>query len=98
VEGVRGSLPGRVLPRFLGPDEGLSTTRDNLLHHARVGVPSVQVLCAVPRFRQGRSCGWFGRLCGQAHGGLDHEVIVEAPGTAPFRGSEKTEWGRHVGS
>ena len=29
--------------------------RDSLRHHARVGVPSVQVLCAVPRFR------WFRR-------------------------------------
>jgi hypothetical protein len=58
------------LPRLLGPDEGLSTTRDSLLLHARVGVPSVLVLCAVPqfrRFRRWRSCGiWFGRLCGQA--------------------------------
>ena len=64
-----------LLPRFLRPVEGLSTTRDSLSHHTHVGVPSVQVLCAVPRFRRfrrGRSCGiWFGRLCGQAHGGQD---------------------------
>jgi len=34
------SLPGRSLPWFPGPGEGLSTTQDSLFHHTCVGVPA----------------------------------------------------------
>ena len=54
------------------PDDLLMSTRDSLPHHGRAGVPSVQVLCAVPRFRRRRSCRiGFGCLGRQAHGRQD---------------------------
>jgi hypothetical protein len=69
---------------WCSPDDAVSTTRDGLPHHAPVGIPSVQILSAVPRFGWfgwRRSCGrWFGCLRGQAHGGqdlLDGVVVLD---------------------
>jgi len=59
--------PGRVLPRFLCLTRALDHA-SSLLLHARVGVPSVQVLCASPvQTVQTEEVlrDMFGRLCGQ---------------------------------
>jgi hypothetical protein len=64
--------PDRVrvarLTGFLGPDEGLSNTRDSLLHPALVDVPSVQPVSALATRLRGWRAGApeFGRLCGQS--------------------------------
>ena len=94
------STPRRFCRRFgavPAADDAVSSTRDSLLHHDPVDVPSVQPASGVPRFGR-RSAGWgLGALPAGLQQCAARSMQVASPATVHYGVTTTDDEGSHYG-